>query len=51
MMTLQMVETTRAGAGQFLLVTAFPAPCLECSRSSINICCMDDAFTMFSHQL
>ena len=45
---LYTVATTTAGTGQFLLITAFPAPCLECSRSSVNICPMEDAFTMFS---
>ena len=48
MMTLLIVETMTAGTGQFLLTTAFPAPCLECSGSLGNICCMEDAFTMFS---
>lgn len=48
MMTLQIVETMTAGTGQFLLTAAFPAPCLECSGSLGNICCMEDAFTMFS---
>lgn len=47
-MTLQIVETMAVGTGLFLLSTTFPAPCLGCSRSLGNSCCMEDAFTMFS---